>query len=79
MATYSYTGFREVLNRLGFTLKRSRKHETWEKETVEGNILQVRISHQRGRDIPRWLFQKMLRQADIKGEEEFVRVLRGRK
>jgi hypothetical protein len=35
-----------------------------------GTILRVRISHKHGRDIPRWLFYEMLRQAGI-DEEKF--------
>lgn len=75
---YKYEDFRKVLVRLGFILKRSRKHETWEKRLPDGRILRVSIKHQRGKDIPCWLFSKMLKQADIEDEEEFIRILKGK-
>jgi hypothetical protein len=34
-----------------------------------GSILRVRISHQHKRDIPKWLFHEMLRQAGLTLEE----------
>lgn len=70
MAVYRFDQFRKVLRGLGFAKIRSRKHETWRKVLVNGTILRVRISHKHGRDIPRWLFYEMLRQAGI-NEEKF--------
>ena len=46
MPTATYREFRVVLQRAGFQLVRSRKHETWEKSLPAGEILQVRLSHQ---------------------------------
>lgn len=65
MATYTFNDFRRVLKKLGFTKLRSRKHESWHKILSHGVILRVRISHQSGKDIQRWLFHEMLRQAGI--------------
>jgi predicted RNA binding protein YcfA (HicA-like mRNA interferase family) len=65
MAIYTFNNFRKVLKKLGFTKHRSRKHESWHKILTNGAILRVRISHQSGKDIPRWLFHEMLRQAGI--------------
>ena len=70
MAVYSYRQFRQVLRKLGFEQVRSRKHETWEKVLENGVVLQVRLSHQGKRDIPRKLFYELLRQAGI-DEQEF--------
>jgi len=77
MATYTYDDFRRVLERLSFQLVRQPGHETWRK--VQGNVVyRVTLSHQHGRDIPRPLFRKMLKQAGIEDEEEFALILRGR-
>lgn len=70
MAAYTFDQFRKVLEKLGFEKVRSRKHETWRKVLPNGSVLRVRISHKHGRDIPRWLFYEMLRQAGI-DEERF--------
>jgi len=75
MASYSYDQFRTALRGLGFEEIRSRKHETWRKILPNGVILRVRISHKHGRDIPRWLFHEMLRQAGL-NEEEFKKLIR---
>ena len=64
-----------VLQRAGFRLVRSRKHETWEKSLPTGEILQVRLSHQMGRDIPTPLFHAMLRQTRL-SQAEFLALLR---
>jgi len=77
MATYTYDDFRRVLERLGFELMRRRGHETWRK-VQDDAVYRVTLSHQHGRDIPRPLFRKMLKQAGLKDEGEFVRILRGR-
>jgi hypothetical protein len=61
MATATYREFRVVLQRSGFHLVRSTKHETWEKTLPTGEILLVRLSHQQARDIPTPLFHHMLR------------------
>jgi hypothetical protein len=76
MPTATYREFRTVLQRNGFRLTRSRKHETWEKTLPSGEILQVRLSHQLGRDIPVPLFHLMLRQARL-SQAEFFALLRG--
>lgn len=75
MPTTTYREFRLVLERVGFQLVRSRKHETWEKVLPTGEILQVRLSHQMGRDIPTPLFHTMLRQARL-SQAEFFALLR---
>ncbi len=72
---YTYDQFRRVLRKLGFTMARSKKHETWKKKLPNGQEYTVRISHQRGKDIPQWLFSKMLRQAGLT-RDEFERLLR---
>jgi len=69
MASFTYDDFRAVLKRAGFEKLRSEKHETWRK------ILRVRISHQHKRDIPKWLFHEMLRQAGLT-VDEFKTLLR---
>jgi len=74
MATCSFRDFRKVLRKLGFRQIRSKKHEIWFLSTEEG-AFKVVISHQSGKDIPRWLFRKMLKQAGIASEEEFVKIL----
>lgn len=75
MPTATYGEFRVVLRRVGFRLVRSKKHETWEKTLSTGEILQVRLSHQQGRDIPTPLFHQMLRQAQLT-QTEFFALLR---
>lgn len=64
-----------VLQRSGFRLVRSEKHETWEKTLPSGEIIQVRLSHQMGRDVPTPLFHAMLRQARL-SQAEFFALLR---
>ncbi|MBI5563334.1 MAG: type II toxin-antitoxin system HicA family toxin [Chloroflexi bacterium] len=77
MATYTYNDFRKVLERLGFELVRQRDHETWRK--IEGRLIwRVTLSHQHRRDIPRPLFRKMLKQANLADEETFARSLHGK-
>ena len=76
MPTATYREFRVVLQRSGFRLVRSKKHETREKTLDTGDILQVRLSHQMRRDLPTPLFHLMLRQARLT-QAEFVAVLRG--
>ena len=73
----TYKDFRIVLKTRAFELIRSKKHETWQKILSDGTILQVRVSHQKHRDIPKALFHKMLRQAALT-EEEFQKALRSR-
>jgi hypothetical protein len=48
-----------VLQRAGFQLVRSKKHETWEKALPTGEIPQVRLSHQMGRDITGELAERL--------------------
>lgn len=79
MAVFTYDDFRKVLARLSFEMTRSRKHETWEKRLPDGRSHRVSIRHKHGKDIPRWLFHKMLEQAGIESEEEFVRILHGKR
>jgi predicted RNA binding protein YcfA (HicA-like mRNA interferase family) len=76
MASYKFDDFRRVLERAGFVKVRDRKHETWRKILPDRTILRVRISHQHGRDVPRWLFHEMLRQAGL--DEATFRKLLGR-
>lgn len=66
-----------VLQRAGFRLVRSKKHETWEKTLAAGEILQVRLSHQMGRDIPTQLFHAMLRQGRLTQAEFFALLRQG--
>ena len=75
MPTVTYREFRLVLQRAGFRLVRSRKHETWEKTLPTGEILQVCLSHQMGRDIPTPLFHAMLRQVRL-SQAELLALLR---
>ena len=75
MASFTYDDFRAVLKRAGFEKLRSEKHETWRKILPNGSILRVRISHRHKRDIPKWLFHEMLRQAGLT-TEEFKTLLR---
>jgi hypothetical protein len=76
MATYTFNDFRRILTKLNFQKIRSRKHETWRKILEDGTILRVRISHRTGKDIPKWLFHEMLRQAGI-DEQRFRDLLQG--
>ena len=69
-----YDDFRKVLKKCSFTLVRSKKHETWQKILPDRTILQVRLSHQHGKDIPTSLFRKMLKQAQLT-EEDFKKLL----
>ncbi len=69
MASFTYDDFRAVLKRADFKKQRSEKHETWRKILPNGAILQVRISHLHKRDIPKWLFHEMLRQAGLTLDE----------
>jgi len=75
MSSYTYNQFRRVLKKAGFVMVRSRKHETWVKVMPDGSVERVHISHQHGKDIPQWLFAKMLRQAGLTCDE-FERLLR---
>ena len=70
----TYDEFRAVLKRLDFRLVRSKKHETWQKILSDGIILQVRLSHQHGKDIPKALFHKMLKESSLT-EEDFKKLL----
>jgi len=54
---------------------RSRKHETWEKITEDGVILQVRLSHKGHRDIPMGTFSENLRQVGL-DKKSFASLLR---
>ena len=72
---YTYDQFRHVLRKAGFQLIRSGKHEVWAKVEPDGTVYKVPISHQHGRDIPNWLFAKMLRQAGL-SKDEFDRWLK---
>jgi predicted RNA binding protein YcfA (HicA-like mRNA interferase family) len=74
MASFTFDQFREVLRKNGFEKIRSKKHETWRKILPNGTILRVRISHKHQRDIPKWLFYEMLRQAGL-DEEQFAKIL----
>ncbi|GJQ50420.1 hypothetical protein KsCSTR_45600 [Candidatus Kuenenia stuttgartiensis] len=65
MAIYTYDDMRFVLKRLGFNKIRSQKHETWERITDAGTVLQVRLSHKGKRDISKGTFNEMLKQAGI--------------
>ncbi len=71
----SYDDFRTVLKQINFRITRSKKHETWQKILPDRTILQVRLSHKHGKDIPKALFHKMLKQAQMT-EEDFKRFLR---
>ncbi len=69
MAIYTYRQVRSVLRRLGFKRVRARKHETWEKILEDGSVLQVRLSHKGGRDVPPGTFAEILRQMGIDREK----------
>lgn len=68
MAVYTYDNVRGVLRKIGFKLIRSKKHETWEKILENRTILQVRLSHQGSRTIPKGTFSAILRQMGITKE-----------
>jgi transposase-like protein len=70
----TYDEFGTALKRFDFKLVRSEKHETWQKIRSDGIILQVRLSHQHGKDIPKALFHKMLKQS-LLTEEDFKKLL----
>jgi len=74
MAVYNYRQVRSVLRKLGFERVRARKHEMWEKVLEDGSVLQVRLSHKGGRDVPPGTFAEILRQMGIDREtfERFV-------
>jgi len=74
---YTYREFRQVLERRGFKLVRSTKHETWLLEENGRQVAIVQVSHQHNRDIPKPLLHEMLRQAKLT-EAEF-RILLGKK
>jgi len=74
MPVYTYRQVRSVLQKLGFELVRSRKHETWEKVLEDGTVLQARLSHKGGRDIPPGTFAEILRQMGI-DHDAFVKLL----
>lgn len=76
MATATYREFRVVIQRAGFRLVRSKKHETWEKTLPTGEILLLRLSHQTARDIPTPLFHQLLKQARLT-HAQFLALLRG--
>jgi len=69
----TYNDFRTVSKRLDFKLVRSKKHETWQKILPDGTILQTKVSHQHGKDIPKVLFYKMLKQIQVT-EEDYKRL-----
>ncbi len=75
--SYTYRDFRRVLERRGFRLARSRKHETWVLEENGQQVAIVRVSHQYGQEITRSLFYEMLRQAKLT-ETEFRDLLQDR-
>ena len=66
---YTYDQFRKVLRKAGFELRRSGKHEVWRRIEPDGSKRRVIVSHQHGKDIPLWLFTKMLRQAGLSRDE----------
>jgi len=71
---YTYRDFRLVLERKGFKLIRSSKHETWLLEENKRQVAIVQVSHQYNKDIPKPLFYEMLRQAKLT-EAEFKKLL----
>ena len=70
----TYDEFRRVLKKCNFSLVRSKKHETWQKVLSDRTILQVRLSHQHGKAIPKALFHKLLKQAHLT-EDDFRKLL----
>jgi len=71
MSVYTYIDVRRVLRRLGFRLRRSRKHETWQLMGENGTVIrQTQLSHKHGRDVPIGTFQKILDDMGI-DEERF--------
>ena len=71
----TYRDFRKVLQKINFVPVRSTKHETWEKINEDGTILRTRVSHQHGKNIPKPLFHRMLKQCGLT-ETEFRKLLR---
>ena len=70
----TYDEFRRALKKCDFSLVRSKKHETWQKILPDKTILQVRLSHQHSKDIPKALFHKLLKQAHLT-EDDFRKLL----
>jgi transposase-like protein len=73
----SFDDFRKVLKKSDFEKIRSQKHETWRKILPQGDILRVRISHRHKKDIPKWLFHEMLRQAGM-SKKKFFKLLKNK-
>ncbi len=57
----TYREFRQVLQRRGFRLLRSGKHETWLLEVNGQQVAIVRVSHQHGKEIPPPLFREIVK------------------
>ncbi|MCS7265238.1 MAG: type II toxin-antitoxin system HicA family toxin [Armatimonadetes bacterium] len=68
-----YREFREVLRKLGFDMERSQKHEIWKRKEPDGRERTIVLSHQHGKDTPKGLFHRLLKQAGI-SRDEFERL-----
>ncbi len=70
--------YRKVIRRNGFTLVRSKKHETWVKHDDDGSVLaHTSVSHGNAQIRDKTLFKALLRQCQ-KTEEHFYEVLKGK-
>lgn len=70
--------YRKVIERNGFELVRSKKHETWVQYDEESRVLrQTRASHGNDEIPDRGMFKSLLRQCG-KTEKHFNEVLKGK-
>jgi hypothetical protein len=68
--------YRKVIDRNGFTLVRSAKHETWVLRDEEGSVIaHTTVSHGNGQIRDKAFFRALLKQCR-KTEEHFYDVLR---
>lgn len=69
--------YRKVIERNGFELVRSKKHETWVQYDEDARVLrQTRASHGNAEIADRRFFKELLKQAG-KSEQHFFDVLKG--
>lgn len=70
--------YRKVIGRNGFTLVRSKKHETWVQHDAEGRVVgHTSVSHGNAQIRDETFFKALLRQCN-KTEEHFYEVLKGK-
>ncbi len=70
--------YRKVIDRNGFTLVRSKKHETWVKYNEAGEVIaHTSASHGNDEIADKTLFKDLLKQCK-KTEKHFYEVLKGK-